>query len=163
MTVIRRPGTASATLLVGFTVSVFAAHLVAPEWSRRAGLDVWNLAEAERAHQSAVEDRAELNLTEQRLLRRIEAADHVALRLAAGDLALPAAADELAALYREQHAAVAALELHHADVTDRRRLFALHAIERATRLLEGDPPRRAAVLARLEREYHGMSGVISEQ
>ena len=47
MTVIRRPGTVSAAVLVGLVASLVSAHVIAPEWSRSAGLDVWNLPSLE--------------------------------------------------------------------------------------------------------------------
>ena len=48
MTVLRRrPGIASVAALAGITAALSIAHLVAPEWSRAVGLDVWNLSAAQ--------------------------------------------------------------------------------------------------------------------
>jgi hypothetical protein len=157
MTTIRRPGVASAAVLVGLTASLFAAHLIAPDWSRRAGLDVWNLGEAERDRRAVAEERADLDATADRLHLQIEAADHVAARLIAGTVALPDAADELAALLRDCPGRQLALDRAYGDALDQRRQYALHAIDRAARLLEDDPARRDAVRARLEEEYRAMA------
>jgi hypothetical protein len=156
MTAVRRPGAASAAVLVGLSLSLAAAHLIAPDWSRDAGLDVWNLPELNRAGRAAAEEQAALDANAERARRRVEAADHVALRLLDGALALPAAANELAVLFREERGTRVALELSHSGVTDLRRLFARHAIDRVARLLADDPSRRADVLARLEGEYRAM-------
>lgn len=157
MTVIRRPGAASAAVLIGLSACLVAAHAIAPDWSRRAGLDVWNLAAAEEAGRDAVEQRAEIEANGERAARRRETANHTAAQLAAGTITLPAAADEIRAIFADDKGmALTLATTYHAVPTDRLR-FARHTIERATRLLLDDPTRLEDVSARLEAEYCAMA------
>src|SRR5262245_11999482 len=155
MTVIRRPGAASVSVLVGVTVSLAVAHLIAPEWSRPAGLDVWNLPELRQTQKQIDDERAELDGARARLQHRIEAADHIATRLLNGELTLATAADELALLHDD--GSQTSLETHHPDAPSKRHVFARHTIERVARLLQDEPARCKAIRERLEAEYRSLS------
>lgn len=156
MTAIRRPGAASAAVLIGLSAGLATAHLSAPEWSRRAGLDVWNIAEVERARRAAIEDRAELSADEERAIRRREAANQFAAQLVADTTTLPVATDEIHALFADNPGAIVALRTTYPDAPTERLRFARHTIERTLRLLGDDSAQRAAVRARLEAQYREM-------
>jgi hypothetical protein len=156
MTAIRRPGAASAAALLALGASFVAAHALAPEWSRRAGLDVWNLPAASAQLRAAAEEREAVLADAERSARRREAANQTAAKLAAGNVPLPAATDEIAEIFRDEPAMPVALGCRYADVPAGRLRFARHTIDRATRFLDDDPDRRAVVLARLEAEYRAM-------
>ncbi len=157
MIVIRRSGAASAAVLVGLTASWMAAHLLAPDWSRRAGLDVWNLASAEQERKRVAETNAELDACRNQLDRRINASNHVTGQLIAGEITLATAADQLALIFRNFPSNHLMLKEQYGPVPSERHLFALHAIDRADRLLADDPARRDSIRARLEAEYRQLS------
>jgi hypothetical protein len=133
-------------------LSFATARAVVPEWSRLAGLDVWNLSDDRASLREATERRAELEALAERSARREEAADHVTARLIRG-AGLSGATDELMALFRDDAGTLSALAALHRDAPTLRHAFALHAIERVRRALKRDPARRAAVVARLQAEY----------
>lgn len=155
MTTIRRPGAASAAVLVGLSVSLVTAHALAPDWSRRAGLDVWRLPALERECLNLVEERNEVEARAERSARRRETANQIAAQLISGAIALPAAADEIRGIFCEDEGMVATLKHTYPAPTERLR-FARHTIERAARLLVDEPDRCAALRARLEVEYREM-------
>lgn len=157
MTAIRRPGAASATVLLALATGLVAAHALAPGWSRRAGLDVWNLAEAQRTHRCALEDAAAADERAERAARRRAVANQLAADLVAGTAALAPAADRLRALFDDDPGVLVSLEIAHPGARTPRLRFARHAIDRATRSLAGDPARRGAVTARLEAEYRALA------
>jgi hypothetical protein len=152
MTTIRRPGAASVTVLIGLCLSFAAAHAAAPEWSRRAGLDVWNLPAARAQFRESCQERDEMEARAEQMALRREVANHVAARLIDG-LPLATATDELMELLQHDQAFMSAFELIYSEAPSLRHRFALHAIERASRLLQDDPLRRMAVEARLRAEY----------
>ena len=156
MTTIRRPGVASAAVLIGLSASMVGAHLLAPEWSRRVGLDVWNYAAAEDDRRGAAERRAEVDGRAERAAQRRAVADQLAARLVARDAALATVAGDLLALFRDDAGSRNTLSFSNPGVRDLWLLYARHAIERVGHLLEGDPARCAAVCARLEGDYREM-------
>ena len=101
--------------------------------------------------------RKELEGTHGRLLRQIEAADHVVGLLVDGKLSLADAADEVGRINQGRPGFLDGLRsLYPAAVTERQ-LVARYVIHKAGERLEGDPARRAEVLARLEAEYRVLS------
>ena len=156
MTAIRRPGTASAAVLIALSLSVATAHAIAPDWSRRAGLDVWNLSALERQYQSAAEHRADIDAEAERAASRRLAANQIAAKLTNEPHTLPTAADELAEVFQYDPGVLTTLAVYHTAARTERHLFARHAIDRVSRLLADEPARRTAVLARLEKEYRAM-------
>lgn len=156
MATIRRPGAASAAVLIGLTVSLAAAHLLAPEWSRRAGLDVWNYAALDELKKSIAEERAEMDAKAESDVRRRARADQLATRLVTGEAPLEVVAAEIGALFAGDEGWKCALEAFHAETHGMPLLHARHAIDRATRLLNHDPARKDALRVRLETEYRVM-------
>src|SRR5262245_27942575 len=96
MTVLRRrPGIASVAVLGGITAALLTAHAVAPEWSRAAGLDVWNISTVEDEFRATQDRRDELEAEHARLLRRVALADRLGTELIDGQIRLADAADEV--------------------------------------------------------------------
>jgi hypothetical protein len=150
MTTVRRTGAASAAMLSGLALALGFSHAVAPEWVRRVGLDVWNLpAECETLRESD----AKLLLLQQRheqLLREIEFADHLTVRLADGMQTLADAVAELEPILQHR-SGFPTVEYRNAPTF--RHQVALHMIDRVRLLLAHDPTRLAAVTPRLEADY----------
>ncbi|HEY1191213.1 MAG TPA: hypothetical protein VGE74_26495 [Gemmata sp.] len=153
MTTIRRPGAASATVLIGLIACLIGANLLAPEWARRTGLDVWNYAALDAERQAATETRAEMDAKAERNCRRRARADQLAMRLVTRDTTLEGASLEIMEMFRDDPGSRCALEAHNPGVRDLRLLFARHTIQRATRLISHDPGRQNAVRERLEADY----------
>jgi hypothetical protein len=156
MTSFRRPGAASVAVLIGLSASLVVAHAIAPDWSRRAGLDVWNLAAVERDHRAAAEERAEVYAGAERATARRATAQQIATKLVAGTSDLPTAADELLEVFEQDRGMRFVLETQYPAAPTERHRFARHAIDRVCRLLVDDPNHCAAVVARLEGEYRAM-------
>lgn len=156
MTAIRRPGAASGTVLVALSASLVLAHAIAPDWSRRVGMDVWNYAALEEQYHAAADEHAEVMAHEERSTSRRAAANQVAAKLIANSTSLPAAADELAEIFREDEGMRIVLEAMHRDAHTERHVFARHAIHRVRAVLVDEPARRDAAVARLEAEYRAM-------
>lgn len=157
MTVLRRPGTASAAALLVLVAGVVAARLVAPEWAAAVGLDVWNLPAARAQQRAVMEETEAICDYAERAAARRTAANQCAARLAAGATDLATAADELRAIFAPDPSYTNVLARTHAEARSERHAFALHALDRVGRLLENDPARRAAVLDRLQVEYAALS------
>lgn len=158
MTAIRRPGNASVAVLLALGAGLVAAHVIAPEWSRRVGLDVWNLPSETTLLRDATERHEEVLEDADRAARRREAASQIATKLINGTASLPEAADEIAELFRDEPGMSLTICINFQNEPTDRHRFARHAIQRAKRLLVDDPTHSAAVVARLEAEYRAMLG-----
>lgn len=156
MTTIRRPGAASAAVLVGLSASLMVAHAVAPNWSRRVGLDVWNLAALEAEYRAAADEQADVVSQAERASARRAAGNQVAAKLITGSVTLPEAAVELIEVFRQDEGMRVSLGVIHKGAPTVRHVFARHAIDRVRALLVDEPDRRGAVVARLEVEYRAM-------
>lgn len=159
MTTIRRPGAASAAVLIGLCASMLGAHLIAPEWARGAGLDVWNYAALETEKLNAAEVREEMEARAERHARRRALADQLAARLLTRDATLGAVGEELFELYSDDIGSRCALEAYHPNTRDPRLLYARHAIHRVERLLAHDPVQQKAVTERLEVDYRELEAL----
>ena len=149
----RRPGITSVATLAAIVLTVGLTHAVAPEWSRAAGLDVWN-AGAARADLAATLARGdELEAQNQSTLDQIRGSHGVVQRLGAGRLTLAAAADELAALNAGRPGWIDGLVYAHRDAPTPRHLAARYALAKLSRI---DPAAWAAASARLEAELERM-------
>jgi hypothetical protein len=157
MSAIRRPGAASAAVLFGLSTSLFAAHMIAPDWSRRTGLDLWNLPSLNAEFRAAADEQDKVSADAERSARRREAANQIAANLATGATTLAVATDEVVEVFQDEPGVKMVLaSAHQVCPTDRDR-FARHLIERVKRVLAADPDRRAAVVARLEDEFRALS------
>ena len=149
MTALRRSGIASVAVLIGLLPALALVHASAPDWSRRNGLDVWNLGAALREQRAAAEERADVNAHGERFAQRRAAAQQVTAKLSANAITLSAAVDELMAVFEHDAGIRSTLEGYPTAPTVR------HAIDRVRALL-ADDPNRADVLARLEIEYRAL-------
>ena len=154
MTVLnRRPGAASVTTLGVLSLAVSVAQLVAPRWSERAGLDVWNYSAlvAEGEHEAA--RRADLGDVHARLHEQSAAADHVAGRVIDGRLSLAEASAEVERINADRPSFRDGLLASYPEATTHPRRLAAYVMHKVTQRLLDDPARRAEVLGRLQAEY----------
>src|SRR5262245_52770417 len=102
MTAARRAGTASAAALPALALALGLAHVAAPEWVRRAGLDVWNYAALREAARAGDCRRVALEIQQEQLFQEIEATTRLAERLAAGSVSLAEATDATEPILRDR-------------------------------------------------------------
>lgn len=153
----RRTGIASVASLAGLTLTVGLVHAVAPDWSRRMGFDVWNIADAETDAREAAEVGRDLHAYGDRTCRQIEASDHVAHALATGRVTLAVAVQELTLINDSRPTWLAALRCSSPEGTGDPELVARYAMGKVWRSLADDPS-RAEVMAKLNREFVALSG-----
>jgi hypothetical protein len=159
MIAFRRTGTTSAASLCGLVVALGLTHASAPEWSRRAGLDFWNLTHEQECLWEIKEESARLSEESERLRESIEATDHLATRILVGELTLTEATDLLEPLLKERSSfRWSAATLYPAPSF--RLSIARYLIERVQRAGQGDSGRWAAAIAQLRAEYQSMQVTI---
>jgi hypothetical protein len=155
MTTIRRAGTASGATLSALVLGLGFAHFVAPRWSERVGLDVWNYSVAQDDARETGARADALETVRTKMRREIEIADHLAVRLAEGTLTLGEAAEVLAPMLRERPGFDTVRERHY-RAPSQRHAAARYAIVHTEIVLRDEPDRWAAVAPRLEAEYAAM-------
>lgn len=153
----RRPGIASVAVLAGISAALLTAHAVAPEWSRDAGLDVWNAPRLEAEHRESKDRRAELEVVHEQLRQRVAIADSLCARLIGGRVRLADAADEVVRLNRDRDGFYCVLRLEHPFATTERELAARYLLAKVTDRLADDPSLRTEATRRLEAEYRTIS------
>jgi hypothetical protein len=155
MTALRRTGTTSAAVLSGLVLTLGLTHVSAPEWSRRAGLDVWNLADARASLRELSEESTRLGEESEQLRESIEAAKHITTRLIAGELTLSRATDLVAPLMRERPGFRWYATPTHTAPTFRLSVarYLLDHVQRRGRI---DPSQFAELNAQLQAEYEAM-------
>jgi hypothetical protein len=153
----RRTGAVSAAALSGLVLTLGLAQVVAPEWVKRVGLDVWNMPGLRADARASAKEAAELRARQEKLGQEIELSEHVAARLADGSLTLAEATDELEPILRDRPG-FDAIRVAKYEAPTFRHGVARYAIMKVHALLARDPARRAAVSARLEAEYAALGG-----
>lgn len=156
MTPIRRPGVASATVLVTLCASFAIANAAAPEWAHRIGLDVWNLSQEERSRDDAAEDASRIDSRAETSAKRRELANQYARNAVQNEVPLAELTDNLMRLFANEPGFHTCLEANYRDVRSARLRFALHAIARCERFLEHDSAKREQLSTRYRNEYAQM-------
>jgi hypothetical protein len=155
MTAFRRTGTTSAAVLSGLVLTLGLTHASAPEWSRRTGLDVWNLADTRASLREISEESARLGEESEQLRESIEAVEHITTRLIAGELTLSRATDLIEPLMRERPGFRWSAAMTHTAPTFRLSV-ARYLIDHVQRTGQTDPSRLAESIAQLQAEYEAM-------
>lgn len=151
----RRTGTVSALAVSGLTLTLLLAHLVAPSWVRKAGLDLWNLPAERRAARETGEQALLLSHQRDRLDRSIEVTDQAVAGLVEGTLPLAEAVDDLSQDLKNRPGFETDARKRFSAGTFRRTVAA-YLIDKAERLLADDPDRRAVVSVRLRAEFEAI-------
>lgn len=149
----RRTGFASVATLAVMAAGMAVAHLVAPGWSRSAGLDVWNAGAAEREYQRATARGRDLDDFRDRLGRQLRATESVVRDLAAGRLTLAAAAAELERVNGGRVGFLDGLDVCYPHLPDFRHRVARYAVDKAAARYANDSAEWEATEARLEAEF----------
>lgn len=152
MTTIRRAGTASVAALSGLVLTLGLAQSAAPEWTRRAGLDVWNVSAARDTLLATDRDREMLQSHAEQLHQEIEFTEHTTNRLMAGTLSLAGATDLIEPILRNRPGFDTVAEIHYPAPTFRLSV-AQYLVKRVEWEMPADLSERAAISTRLEMEY----------
>ncbi|HEX4611000.1 MAG TPA: hypothetical protein VH092_22610 [Urbifossiella sp.] len=153
-----RPGITSVATLGGFVLTVGLAQLTAPEWSRAAGLDVWHAADARQELALSLADGERIDASNQHIHDQIQVSAGIVARVAAGQLSLAAAVDELDQVNADRTAWVDGLRFAHSAVSSHRHRVAWYVIKKLESEYAADPSAWAPVAARLAAEYRAMQG-----
>ena len=148
----RRTGAVSAASLSVMALSLGLAHVIAPEWVKRVGLDVWNYPGLRDQWRATEVEAAQAQAKQDQMHRRMELGSHVSARLATGSITLAEAVDELEPVMRDAPG-FESTYLYHYQVPTLRQGVARYAIGKVRDQLADDPARWATVSARLETEY----------
>jgi len=154
MTTAHRAGTASAAVLSGLVLALGLAHAAAPQWARRAGLDLWSLSDSQNTIQKNQQEMAQLEAQEERLHQESETLDHLATRLAVGTVSLAEATDTAEPILRNRSSAATLMRYYQTPTLHL--MVARHMIARVERCLDTDLSRWATASMRLEAEYAAM-------
>ena len=155
----RRPAIIPLVLICA-TVVFAGVTQATPEWSKAAGLDFWNLGHEEAQRRAVTTQGEQLNAQCERVLRRMEAVEHIAAALCEGHLTLSEAiegittlagtAPEWFAQLRDSyytHVVVSSTAID-CDVVFRYLLLKIEMM-RLSAELQGDTTRAIAISARL--------------
>ncbi len=144
--------TLSVRVVVYAAVPLIAVVATHTTWAAAMGLDVWNLPSALDQAKTIEAEREAADTKKAVMFRQFEAADHVTARLATEAMTLREAVDELEPLLRDRTGFDYVWRHKYQEPTFQKGV-ARYAIIRASRILEGDPTRWAALSTRLEAEY----------
>ena len=150
----RRTGIASAGTLATLALGAGLSHLLAPDWCRAAGLDVWNYQQVEAEYRRSTDRADELHHFDRRLKAQLAVSERLINDLAGGRLTVAEAADELAEVNHDRGGFEDGLRLAYPEVPGHRHRVARYAIDKARHRLPGDG--RAEALERLEAEYRAL-------
>ena len=154
----RRTGIASVAALAGLTLTLGVVHTIAPDWSRRLGLDVWNASAAEADARSADEYATALRVSGDIAAQQIEASDRVGHALATGQMSLTAAVEVLTQINATRDGFQDSLRRIHADAESDRERVARYALGKVWWLLVEEPSRQATAVQKLKGEYAALVG-----
>lgn len=150
MSTLRRTGATSIGTLAAFAAAFLSVHLLAPQWARSAGLDVWELSDAAE-WQKREQDRArDIDADLDRLADQIAAADAIATALIEGRMELDDAVDRVVEINRERPGFEVVLLSHYSGERTHRERVEQYLLAKVSSQLASNPSHRAEVLERIE-------------
>jgi hypothetical protein len=149
MTTARRAGATSLATLSACMVGFVVVHAMAPQWAQSAGLDFWQMPEAQAAQRRENEREAHIEAHADDLAQRIAAGDTVANAFIEGRIEWDAAVDQIVEINRGRDGFPIALEAQFYGVTDTRELHSLYLRAKVRTKVERDPTRQCEVMARI--------------
>jgi hypothetical protein len=155
---LRRTGATTVATVFGLTFGVALANAVAPNWTQRVGIDVWNLPSAIEDNRTADEELIALDKQAERLRWEMETGDYLATELANGTKSLREAVDEMEPILRERIGFLANLDIAY-HTSSLRQGVARYLINRIPNLNKLEGNRQNDALNRLEQEYRLLNGV----
>lgn len=150
MNAARRTGATSLGTLAAFGAAFISVHVLAPQWARSAGLDVWRYPGAVQRQQFEDERAIEIESGFDRLTQQIAAGDAIAAALIEGRLTLAAAADQVADINRDRPGFTDALNTQFPAARTQRERFELYLLAKVSLQLADEPSHREEVLARIQ-------------
>ncbi len=154
MITIRRSGTASAATLIVLALGL--TQIIAPGWIRRVGLDTWNMGTVMALARETTAQADLLKEQQEKLRRQIEAASLVSAQLAAGNLSLVEAIQEVSPILEDRLGFGINTSSEYLPKSYEQRV-GRYLIRHATKQLLVSPVEMALCLARLEAEFAHLS------
>lgn len=156
MTVNRRAGTTTATILTGLILILGLACAALPEWQRLSTLAVWDVGEVRANYRAQFEKRDTLQAQLELLHSQIETVDCLAARLASGTISLAEAVAECEPVVRDRPGFVTVLSLDY-KTSSLKLMISRHLISRVSYVLREDTDQLRTTLARLEAECSALN------
>lgn len=153
MTSVRRTGKTSAATLFGIGVTVICAHLLAPDWTKAAGLDVWNVPSLRSQVESDTREGLGISFEIEESRRRFVLKEHIIDRLLSERMTLKEATAQFLILNENHTSAMMVIRLTYRGATDEEST-ARNVIALAIPRIEGTFVEKAAILARLKYEFN---------
>jgi hypothetical protein len=156
MTTARRAGTTTVATLLGLAVVIGGAHTVDPQWTKKTGLDIWNVPDLVEAEKESQQEWLVLQARAEQLRVEIEITDHLASRLVAGTMSLESAVSVIEPLLSSRSGFLLTASIEYPAPTPRL-VVARYLMARIDCVNLKGPATRCEVVARLQREYEDMS------
>jgi hypothetical protein len=145
----RRVGVVSLATLSACFLAGIVAHTVAPEWTRTAGLDFWNLPAARREQQREDQRTREIEASAEDLCQRVAADNTVAQAVIDDRMEWTVAVDQILEINRNYVGFLISLETRFFPLKDPRELAARYLWEKIETKLARDASRRNEVMSRI--------------
>jgi hypothetical protein len=149
----RRTGGTTLAILAAFAGVFMLIHLLAPQWARTVGLDVWEMDTAVARCRHEGERKRELDDVMEHLSAQFAASDAVVLALIEDRIAFDAAVEEMDEINRDRTELDDVLQIAHSRAHTHEERIARYTIAKVQARLATDPARLAEVTARLEAAY----------
>jgi hypothetical protein len=152
VTSIRRTGATSAATLFGIGTAVICTHLLAPNWTKAAGLDVWNVPSLRSQVESDTREGLGLSFEIEESRRRFVLKEQIIDSLLSEQISLKEATAQFLALNENHKPAMMVIRTTYKGATDEEST-ARNVISLAIPRMEGSLIDKAAILARLANEF----------
>jgi len=151
VTSIRRTGATSAATLCGIGTVVICAHLLAPNWTKAAGLDVWNVPSLRSQAESDTREGLGLSFEIEESRRRFVLKEQIIDSLLSEEINLKEATAQFLVLNENHKGAMMVIRSTYKGTTDEEST-ALNVVALAIPRMEGSLFEKAAIMSRLANE-----------
>ena len=161
MSTMRRTGATSAATLFGIAATVICANLLAPDWTKAAGLDVWNVPSLRAQVESDTRQGAGISFEIEESRRRFILKEEIIDDLLSDRITLKDATAQFLTLNEHHSGAMMVIRAAYRGATDEEST-ARNVIALAIPRLEGSFTEKAAILARLAFELDQISSEAAD-
>jgi hypothetical protein len=152
MTTARRAGASSAATLFALATAIVLAHVVAPDWTKAAGLDLWEVPALRNQTANYAKHCSELNEEIEESRNRVAIKEHLIELLVSGEMSLKDVTDEFLELNRGHNNYMIMIRRTFNGSTDREKI-ARNVLAFTSQRERGSLFQRMAVMARLMNEF----------
>lgn len=145
----RRTGVTSLGTLAAFTAVFVAVHVLAPQWARSAGLDVWQFPDLVQKQREEQERSLQIEAEFDCLTQQIAAGEAIMSELIDGRVSLDEAVVQIEAVNRERPGFAESIRSQHPQGKTYHERLALFLLARVELRLKEEPSLRDEVLSRI--------------